>query len=175
MGGISSSFQFLNYKIDEINLVTKCNLGVLGNGYTGNEDWQFQYGLTHPLYIKGPDIYIAGVNTRTILGEQENPDVSLFVSITGIFKLLKKGNDGKDIEQNDRDIEQFVKAQMPAILSPYLRTTITNILSMAGFGQVIPPLVNFREMAKNLLNDKPIIVQDADIAKTEDDATQKAS
>ena len=155
MCSMKASLQFVSYKIDVMKLDVQDKVGVICAAYNGQEDWSFLFGLMQPSYLKGPDIYISGVNAKTMLGSVEKPEVSLFVNVTGIFK--------KDGEQFGEGWENFIKAQMPAVLSPFLRTAITNILAMAGFGQVVPPLVNFHKMSKELLGDKPIIEHNIDV------------
>ena len=44
--------------------------------------------------------------------------------------------------------ETFAKVTLPALLMPYLRATMTNILSNAGFGTILFSLVNIYELAK---------------------------
>lgn len=61
--------------------------------------------------------------------------------ITGLFasnKMLEK-----QIE------ETLVKVRGPAILFPFLRACVSNILINAGFAQIQMPLVNVGEMAKD--------------------------
>lgn len=103
------------------------------------------------LYFKDEGVYVTGTTVKVICGEEEDPDVSMNISISGMFMLEDKTDASID--------ENFIKVQMPAILSPYLRGAITYILAMAGFSQIIPPLVNFRSMAEEALKDMPILVQ----------------
>ena len=151
MGSIKSILQFVSYKVDSINLATKNTLGVVGNYYSGHEDWKFQYGLAQPIYFKDSSVYVTGTTVKAFCGSQADPDVSLDISISGVFMC-----EGEKETPVDDD---FIKVQMPAILSPYLRGAITYILAMAGFGQVIPPLVNFRNMAEEALKDIPILIE----------------
>lgn len=44
--------------------------------------------------------------------------------------------------------EELVRVHAPAILFPYVRSTLTSLLSNAGFGSFILPLLNIQEMAK---------------------------
>ena len=151
MCSIKSGFQFINYKVDSINLKMNNTVGMLASVTNRDEDWKFKYGISQPLYITEDDIYISSTSVTAFLGDEIRPHLKLDTSVSGIFKYF-----GSD---KPKDIDSFVKIQMPAILSPYLRSAITYILAMAGFGQVIPPLVNFRQMANELLKDKHILIQ----------------
>lgn len=152
MGSLKSGLQFLSYKVDNIKLHMRNTLRMLGASFDQQPEWKFRYGVSQPLYIKSEDVYVSGVTVIAVLGKVKKPDVKLEMSISGIFKLIG------DPEKKQR--EEFVKVQMPAILSPYVRSAITYVLAMAGFGQVIPPLVNYRQIAEDLLKDKPILVQE---------------
>jgi preprotein translocase subunit SecB len=44
--------------------------------------------------------------------------------------------------------KNMVQINIPAILLPYLRSAITTILSQAGFGTIVLPLINIYEIAK---------------------------
>lgn len=151
MGSIKGVLQFISYKVDSINLTSKNTLGVLGNYYSGREDWKFQYGLARPIYYKDSSLYVTGTTVKAFCGSQEDPDVCLDISISGVFIC--------EAEKEAPVDDDFIKVQMPAILSPYLRGAITYILAMAGFGQVVPPLVNFRNMAEEVLKDIPILIE----------------
>jgi preprotein translocase subunit SecB len=41
----------------------------------------------------------------------------------------------------------MVRINIPAILLPYLRAAITTIISQAGFGTIVFPLINIYEIA----------------------------
>ncbi len=75
---------------------------------------------------------------------------SCSVSIAGLFSI-----DGEDkIEK--KALASLLKWQFPQILLPYLRSTITMIMSSSGFGSVILPLINMQAVAQNQPEDLEI-------------------
>jgi preprotein translocase subunit SecB len=52
--------------------------------------------------------------------------------------------------------ENMVHVNIPAILLPYLRSAITTILSQAGFGTIVLPLINVHEVTRR----KPVEILD---------------
>lgn len=51
----------------------------------------------------------------------------------------------------------FLKTQPLAILSPYLRASLTSFLISAGVTQFVFPLINMKKLAEQHLADKKII------------------
>jgi preprotein translocase subunit SecB len=85
--------------------------------------------------------YLCNVGTKLEILSSENENVLTGeFGITGVFTT--DGNVDKITE------EKMVKINMPALLMPYLRAAMTNILSNAGFGTMLFPLVNVYEIAK---------------------------
>lgn len=75
------------------------------------------------------------------------------MSIVGFFVLRKE-----EIEiKNNIDIDMFLKTQPLAILSPYLRASLTSFLISAGVTQFVFPLINMKKLAEQHLADKKII------------------
>ncbi|MDQ7031324.1 MAG: protein-export chaperone SecB [Desulfonauticus sp.] len=68
--------------------------------------------------------------------------------------MVEEGKLEKEVE------EKLVKYQIPALLFPYLRGTITSFLSNAGFASVILPLINIYALAKDYLSDMDIEIID---------------
>jgi len=152
-GSIIASFDFLSYKIDKIEMNMENNVRYLMNKnpvlpedinlfikLRNTEKYVFEDGLNH---------YIGGLNTLIELIDKETKSVMLKgeFGISGVFST------NNHIEKNAE--ENFAKINLPAILMPYLRATMTNILSGAGFGTILFPLINIIELAKN--QDLPII------------------
>ena len=152
MGGIVSSFQFLSYKIDKIAFEVQNKTDVL-LANTFNKEWSIKLSLSRPIYIPAERMYIGGVGILLFYGKEENPEIKLESRISGIFKVV-----GKDFSKEHE--EKLVKYQIPAILSPYLRATVTNILASAGCGSVVLPLFNFNAFAEEQLKDVDILVLD---------------
>lgn len=159
---INSAFNFHSYKIDHINFRTKQNLAVLGlNKPPDDSQWQFNVAIRQPLFFRIPKFYVCGINiviflpdpdNKTEERKPENSLVSLELGVAGIFSVEK--------ERIDASIEELItKEQMPAILFPFLRSAIAQILSNAGFGHVLIPLINVPSLAKDSLKDMQIEVR----------------
>jgi len=146
-GGITASFDFLSYKIDKIEMNMDKKVGYLINNdpvlpeninlsikLRNTEKYVFEDELIH---------YIGGLNTLIELIDRETKSVMLKgeFGISGVF--VAKNPVEKSAEEN------FAKINLPAILMPYLRASMTNILSGAGFGTILFPLINIYELAKN--------------------------
>jgi len=146
-GSIAASFDFLSYKIDKIEM----NMGnkikyLINNDPIIPEDINLSIKLRNTeKYVLdgGSSKYIGGLSTLIELIDKETNNVMLKgeFGISGIF--FANGPVDKKAEEN------FAKINLPAILMPYLRASMTNILSGAGFGTVLFPLINIYELAKN--------------------------
>jgi preprotein translocase subunit SecB len=88
-------------------------------------------------------------------GEITDEDRLLFVEggIAGLF-TVDKGKFDKGTEKG------LVRIQIPALLLPYLRGTITSLLANAGYGTVILPLINIHALAEEQLQGTEIKVID---------------
>lgn len=148
MGSVISSLQFLSFKIDKMSLEVKNTTEILLKSYT-SQDWRFSIGIRQPTYIVTEKIYVGGINMTVIAGDESNPEVRLQAGIAGIFKVI-----GEDISPDTE--EKVAKNQIPAILSSYLRASITGTLASAGFNSVVIPLINFNALAEKQLKDIPI-------------------
>lgn len=58
----------------------------------------------------------------------------LTVTIVGSFEYF-----GSD----DSEVDHFLRKDAAVILFPYLRSSVSNVISMAGFPQIVLPLMNF--------------------------------
>ncbi|QVW35925.1 protein-export chaperone SecB [Geobacter sulfurreducens] len=163
--GINSTFKFESYKVDKLQLTAKPDLSLLG--YTGNipaQEWTLDLSIRNPLYFKSEKAYVGGMDMSLSLivdGPESKSDsqngveldqlLKLEAGIAGIFKI-----DGDRFEEKLEQV--LVKVQIPALLLPYLRGTITSLLANAGFGTVILPLINIHALAENLTKDMKIQV-----------------
>jgi preprotein translocase subunit SecB len=165
-GSVKSAFKFESYKIDSLHLESKKDLRLLAvNEAIPSEDWNIDLRLRRPLFFEAENLYIGGVEARifTLTSEgkreqeeqedisPENIAVSLEAGIAGMFRVLD-GEFDKKIE------ETLVKIQIPAILLPYLRATMTSLLANSGYGSVMFPLFNIHTIAGKTLQDTTVEV-----------------
>jgi preprotein translocase subunit SecB len=159
-GSLESAFKFLAYKIHHVNL--RMSQVEITRQPKEGEVWQIRLGIPIPEYHVKEKTYVSAVNCGLFLFDR-NPEkeellpeqaiVAVEMSIAGVFEVQSDRLE-KPIE------EQLVRAQLPAILFPYLRGAMTSLLANAGFGSVIIPLVNMNEAGKNALQDKEILIVD---------------
>jgi hypothetical protein len=159
---MKSAFKFETYKVDVLIFEIKRILGLLE--FAGNIDpnlWKLSISVREPLYSKGQKKYIGGLDTSLCLfppevkTEDKNEAlVKLDIGIAGIFSSLEEGGFEKEV------VENLVRVQIPALLFPYVRATITSLLANAGFGSVILPLINMNELAKQAVGE--IIIKTID-------------
>ena len=71
----------------------------------------------------------------------DNPLFSLEASMVGEFTV--------EGEVSDEIRESRVKYQMPTLLYPYLRATITSFFANSGYGAFIFPVINMRAVIDN--------------------------
>lgn len=146
---IISKFKFISYKIDKFSFEMTKHISLLG--FTGNinkDDWQINLAIRPPIYYKKDKLYIGGINCKISLLSDEKPILNLESSISGMFS----SEDELDTESRDN----LVKYQIPTILFPYLRSSITTFIANAGFGTFIFPLINVVELSRQTLKDIPI-------------------
>ena len=146
MGSVVSPLAFLSYKIDNVTLETKTTLGVLTKEFSSKDNWKCSVAFRKPMYLEQENIYIGGMNARFTCGEKDSLDVKIEAGISGAFRL-EAGILPQETE------EKLVKYQLPALLFPYLRATITSLAANAGLGSIIFPVINIHELAKEHLKD----------------------
>jgi preprotein translocase subunit SecB len=140
-----ASFQFVSYKIDNVNLKVAKKVNVLAvNTISQLNEMEFTIGIRRPCkyLLENNIVYVGGINVKvTIYDDKKEKILEGDFGISGLFRpqsgLDKQGE------------ENMVKINMPAILLPYLRSAITTILSQAGFGTIILPLINIHEIVKS--------------------------
>ncbi|CEM61668.1 protein-export chaperone SecB [Treponema phagedenis] len=140
---IKSSFQLIDYKIDQINFSLTPETQFLAEDH-GNKLFDIEFMFRDPQkFIDNEETYyVNGIQMLLKVLVNEEVMANGTFSISGLFKTT--GEFSQDIEQ------RLVKEQIPAILFPYLRAAVTNILASAGFGSAILPLVNIQKMAGSL-------------------------
>lgn len=154
---IISPFQFISYKVDKVSLVMRQDVSILASlANMPPNSWKIQIHLRLPAYIKKQNIYVGGLDVTLSLfspnmREEEKPLVNVEAGIVGAF-YVEKGRLPAEVEK------QLVFIQIPAILLPYLRSTITGLLANSGFGSVIFPLINIHAYAKESLQNQQITV-----------------
>jgi len=143
-GSSIASFQFISYKVDNINLNVINNLGVLAsNSILQPYEINFNMGIRNPSkYLLNEVIhYVGGLKIDLEITDcKKMKIIEGTFAISGLFRLT---NYMTPQEENN-----MVQINIPAILLPYLRSTVTTVLSQAGFGSVILPLINIHEIAQ---------------------------
>lgn len=141
---IVSSFRFLSYKIDEVSYSLAPRVGNLSVQSIEPEKLDVEVHLRHPQHMANTSTYICGLMVNLSAksgGETSEALFNMRMAITGVFST-----EGIDRESDPE--QQFVKYQAPTILFPYLRGAMTTLLSNAGFGGVVFPLINVYHLAR---------------------------
>ncbi len=155
---IKSEIQFESYKLDSISFNLVPEVTVLAKKEHANCEVRYQFAFRHALRFKeaAKTSYVTGLKIDlSIFDKDLNMQIATgsFV-ITGLFSST--GQFTKEIE------EQLIKLQAPTILFPYIRASISLILTSAGFSTIILPLINVAETAKSLnlkIEDAPVSIQ----------------
>jgi preprotein translocase subunit SecB len=168
VSGVKSSFCFESYKIDTLKLTAAQNVELLSfKGAIPEDEWHVSISIRIPSFFKTKNAYVGGLHMSLMLltqegkaklesgGEITDEDRLLFVEggIAGLF-TVDKGKFDKGTEKG------LVRIQIPALLLPYLRGTITSLLANAGYGTVILPLINIHALAEEQLQGTEIKVID---------------
>ena len=154
MHGDLGSLQLLNYKIDGISFEHSSSVNFILNNQFDPKKIKTSVSLRVPQKLKNTDNYICGLTMIVEYGSNaEDTYFKVSMSIVGFFVLRKE-----EIEiENNIDIDMFLKTQPLAILSPYLRASLTSFLISAGVTQFVSPLINMKKLAEQHLADKKII------------------
>jgi hypothetical protein len=155
-GSVISPFQFLSYKIDSVDLKMDQRLRMLSAvPFLKPERMNVRFRFKQPVYSQESDIYVVSFETLVLFFPDEiadidaqNPPVdkaslSLEVSIAGIFSVNERLPE--ETEAN------LVKIHAPAVLMPYVRSTVSAVLGICGFGSIPFPLINIHQVAKAAL------------------------
>src|SRR3990172_2882569 len=163
MSDVISNFRFEGYKVDRIKYETIPDLQFLKTtGTLAPEGWIFEIAMRQPLFLKKEKKYVGGMEmiikyplSKEMLDELHKLSdkkegtslesikdiVKLEIGIAGIFSV-EEGRFDKNTEEN------LVKIQIPMLLFPYLRSTVTSIFAHGGLGSFLFPLINVQELAK---------------------------
>ena len=144
-GSVAAEFDFVSYKIDTISMRMVNDVNFLMDIGPIKPDCiklSIKLRNTEKFIIDGKVTYIGGLLTQARITNEVDGPMMLEgqFGISGMF--TSKNTVDKQIE------ETFAKVNLPALLMPYLRATMTNILSNAGFGTMLFPLVNVYELAR---------------------------
>jgi len=141
---VVAEFDFVSYKIDSISFKMGNEVSYLLNTTSIKSECinlSIKLRNTEKFIIDEKTTYIGGLITQVIiLNEAGSTMVEGQFGISGLFTT----NDSVDKQAE----ETFAKINLPALLMPYLRATMTNVLSNAGFGTMLFPLLNIYELAK---------------------------
>jgi preprotein translocase subunit SecB len=145
-----ASFRFLTYKIDTINVMIPKKVSILAaSSLVVPSQINFEIGFRNAgkYSISDAIVYVGGLNTKIQISDTKAQILYGEFGISGLFR---------PINMDDEAEKEMVRYNIPAILMPYLRSAITTIITQAGFGTVVLPLLNVYEMAK----EKPIEILD---------------
>jgi len=142
---VIAEFDFISYKIDTISMKMGNEISYLMNTDPIKPDFiNLSIKLRDPekFIVNGKVTYIGGLMTQVKIINEADGAAMLEgqFGISGLF--TSKGSAEEHAEEN------FAKINLPALLMPYLRATMTNILSNAGFGTMLFPLVNIYELVR---------------------------
>ncbi len=149
MGGIESGFQFLGFKVDDVDLKLTPSIPIiLYNKPILPEQVVMQLRIRNLFRITEDRMYVGGLDTRIEIYRsakrgEDNRFLVAHVGVAGVFRTIDETIDSKTEEK-------LTRIQIPAILFPYLRVALTNLLTSAGFAGIILPLINVQEFAKNV-------------------------
>lgn len=144
--GIKSGIQFESYKLDNVSFEMIPEVSILSKKEYSKCEIKYRFAFRNALRLKknNKTLYITGLKIDLSIFDKElDKDIAngAFV-ISGIFS--SSGELDKDVE------EKLIKCQAPTILFPYIRASITTLLSMAGFSTIILPLINVANAAESL-------------------------
>lgn len=163
---VTSEFQFKSFKVDRFLFTSqpKVNLLARVDGFRPDE-WDIKFRFRNPMYFQKLKAYVGGLDILVFVRDPEKESeegeavseetalVSLDTGIGGVFTV--SGRFDKNTE------ESLAKVQIPALLLPYLRGTITSFLANAGFGTLIFPLINIHAAAADALKSVEVkIIED---------------
>lgn len=140
--------QLLNYKLSELSIEMRPYVGLLHFRPNQSKDiWKFSYSIPPIVHLPAEDLFIVSFAMRTQLQTAGDMDVhpgeeQEFVDcrgcVSGLFRFVE--------EVSEETRNKMLKYNATAILLPYLRAGLTNILAQAGFGCILPPILNIKEM-----------------------------
>jgi hypothetical protein len=156
-GSVKSGFRFAGFKVDAFEYQMLRNVAVLTLAQPLDLDAaDFKFRMRQPIHIEKDRMYLIGIECAMSVfpegadvSNREEAIVSVTCGIVGAFEVTGTAFT-PDLE------EKLVKFQLPTILLPYMRGTITNFLNNAGFALTPLPLFNIQEVAKQTLENMQI-------------------
>ncbi len=150
-GGITlSDMEFISYRIIDSEIKTLSSVGMLLLDASSNppEDWRMGIGFGTVSCIPQDAIFIVPlslsmelIHIESILEKTDEPYLSVKATIAGLFRFINNTQLDEEIK------ERLIRRQAPAILFPYLRAAVSNLILNTGFGCKPIPLVNINAMA----------------------------
>lgn len=166
VGSVKSAFSFESYKVDDLKLYAAPNISLLSfRGVIPEDEWHVSLSIREPHYFEENSAYVGGLDLSLALftdvgkekvktGEEVSEEDYVLRVEGGIAGLFTTENGAFDKVTE----EGLVKIQIPALLLPYLRGTITSLLANSGYGTVILPLINIHAVAEEQLKDVKVKV-----------------
>lgn len=145
-GSIKSGIQLESYKVNKISFASIEDLGVLSANQLPECDvkWQFSFRNAKKITDNEKIFYVTGLKVNILITDNNRKkDIANgeFI-ITGLFSA--NGSFDKKTE------ELLIKNQGPALLFPYIRSSITMTLNSSGFPNIILPIINVNALAKGV-------------------------
>ena len=150
-GVIISGLEFVSYRVISMTINMLPTIGMLFTEISSESDWDFGVGFSEITFDPSAGFYIVPLTTTMHLlqvdgGERKTREesyISASATISGVFKFTDECTMSVELR------EKMIRQQAPAIVFPYLRATMSNLLISAGFGGITLPLLNIYEMARN--------------------------
>ena len=155
--GVISGFKFHAYKVDNFVFELEKKLNILALREMRDIKSEINLALRPPLFFEKDNVYVSGIGSSIVLytTEEENRVniASITANVTGMFSTNKRYSTEQE--------EAIVKYQLPTILFPYLRGTITSFLANAGLGSFVFPLINVPELAEKTIKDIEVVPKES--------------
>lgn len=100
--------------------------------------------LSRTIGSEGEDMYYTQIELRIENTEERPFPMDLLVVVKALFKLTELNED-----EDNKDIEDFLKYQGVHILYPYLRSTVSALTSISMFPPIVLPIINSRTLFKD--------------------------
>lgn len=157
-GNATSSFSFRAFKVDSVSLQMRQDLAALELAPGPGTDWEVGVSVRVPTFFSKPKIYVCGVDCTIYLflkgAPAKTPEHALVtLTMGGVGSFFVSG------EPFTPELEKsIVRLQFPALIFAHLRASAMSLLSTAGYGSVLLPLMNMHEVSKQTLGETPINV-----------------
>lgn len=131
----NAKFRFLGYKVEKIRFEIN---STYKEGSNSAENATVALRRRVAFHKEKPGIFL--VSLVCFLNQADGSAAelihpySLELTMTGKFEAIEAG---------EQELEMFTKINAPAMLYPYLRSAVTQIVTMSGFEPVVLPIMNF--------------------------------